>query len=80
VGTTERLSEELMRIFFERNITMLMVTHNIQDAVMLADEIFVFSGSTISHKVKISLPRPRMRESLHIEKLVKEVTKLIPEI
>ena len=38
---------------------MLMVSHNIEDTVLLADEIFVFSGGTISHRVPISLPRLR---------------------
>ncbi len=71
--TSARLSEELLQIFSERSITMLMVTHNIEDAAMLADEIFVFSGGTISHKVPVHLPRPRNRDDQHVEHIVKEV-------
>jgi NitT/TauT family transport system ATP-binding protein len=78
VETTEHLSKELLQIFAERDITMLMVSHSIEDAVLLADEILVFSGGTISHKISIDLPRPRNREDVHIEHLVKEVKKLIP--
>jgi NitT/TauT family transport system ATP-binding protein len=78
VETTERLSEELMQIFTERTITMLMVSHSIEDAVLLADEILVFSGGTISHKVPVTFPRPRNREDVHVEKMVKEVKKMIP--
>jgi NitT/TauT family transport system ATP-binding protein len=75
--TSEHLSHELLQIFSERNITMLMVTHNIEDAVLLTDEIFVFTGGTISHKVPISLPRPRNRETAEFEKIVKEVKRFI---
>jgi NitT/TauT family transport system ATP-binding protein len=75
--TSEHLSLELLQIFANRNITMLMVTHNIEDAALLADEIFVFSGKTISHKVPVTLPRPRDREDAHVEKVVKEVKRFI---
>ncbi|MBA3788787.1 ABC transporter ATP-binding protein [Patescibacteria group bacterium] len=78
VETTEHLSRELLQIFADRNITMLMVSHSIEDAVLLADEILVFSGGTISHKVPISFSRPRSREDIPTEKLIKEVKRLIP--
>ena len=78
VETTERLSEELLKIFASRDITMFMVSHSIEDAVLLADEIFVFSGGTISHKVPMTFPRPRNREDAQVEKMVKEVKRMIP--
>ncbi len=80
VETTEHLSEELMGIFASRNITMLMVSHSIEDAVMLADRVLVFSGGTISHHIAIPLERPRIRENTHVLRLVKEVKGLIPEM
>ena len=78
VETTEHLSQELLQIYAKRNITMFMVSHNIEDAVLLAGEIFVFSGGKISHKVPVTLPRPRNRESSAVEHLVKEVKGYIP--
>jgi NitT/TauT family transport system ATP-binding protein len=80
VETTEHLSDELLQIFATRDITMLMVSHSIEDAVLLADEIFVFSGGTISHKIPVTFARPRNREDVHVEKMVKEVKKLIPSM
>ncbi len=80
VETTEKLSEELLQIFAARNITMFMVSHSIEDAVLLADEIFVFSGGTIAHKIPVTLPRPRNREDVQVEKMVKEVKRLIPSM
>jgi NitT/TauT family transport system ATP-binding protein len=73
VETTERLSQELLQIFADRNITMLMVSHSIEDAVMLADEVFVYAQGTISHKIPIHLSRPREREDTDVLKLVKEI-------
>jgi NitT/TauT family transport system ATP-binding protein len=71
--TSEHLSQELLEIFAKRNITMLMVTHNIEDAALLADEIFVFSHGTISHKISVPFPRPRSREDAHLGKIIAEV-------
>ncbi|MDR3547660.1 MAG: ABC transporter ATP-binding protein [Candidatus Pacebacteria bacterium] len=78
VETTQRLSEELLQIFADRNITMLMVSHSIEDAVLLADEILVFSGGVISHTVPVTCARPREREDSRVEDLVKKVKHLIP--
>ncbi len=78
VETTEHLSLELLQIFADRNISMLMVSHSIEDAVLLADQVLVFSGGTISHRVPVSLSRPRSREDASVERLVKEVKHLIP--
>jgi NitT/TauT family transport system ATP-binding protein len=78
IETTEHLSLELLDIFAKRNIAMLMVSHNIEDAVMLSDEVFVFAGGVISHRVTIPLPRPRTRESQHVERLVRQVKAYIP--
>jgi NitT/TauT family transport system ATP-binding protein len=75
--TSEHLSQELLQIFASRDITMLMVTHNIEDAALLADEIFVFSDKTVSHKVPVPLARPRSREDVHLERIVKEVKRFI---
>jgi NitT/TauT family transport system ATP-binding protein len=77
VETTERLSEELLQIFADRNMAMLMVSHSIEDAVLLADEVFVYSGGTISHKVPIHLSRPRNREDAEVEHLVKEIRRFV---
>jgi NitT/TauT family transport system ATP-binding protein len=78
VETTEHLSTELMQIFADRKITMLMVSHSIEDAVLLADRILVFSGGTISHAAKVPFARPRSRENAEVEHLVKKVKGMIP--
>jgi NitT/TauT family transport system ATP-binding protein len=59
--TRERLNLELLRLWQNQNLTAIMVTHNIQEAVFLADRVFVLSPrpATISAEFRINLPRPR---------------------
>jgi NitT/TauT family transport system ATP-binding protein len=80
VETTERLSQELLDISASRNIAMLMVSHSIEDAVLLSDQVFVFAGGIISHRVPILFKRPRNRESIEVEQLVKKIKGFIPEM
>ncbi len=78
VETTQKLSEELLGIFASRPITVLMVSHNIEDAVLLADQVFVFAHKVIEHVIPVTLPRPRHATDPEFERLVKEIKGKIP--
>ncbi len=65
--TREQMSEELLRIWAKHHKTMLMVTHSIPEAVLLADRVLVMSprpGRLVAD-VAIPLPRPRSLDLLH---------------
>lgn len=63
--TAKKLREDLLRIWQERKVTIVMVTHLIEEAVLLADRIAVLSMSParIEATVKNVLPRPRIPRS-----------------
>jgi len=55
------LQEELIRIWSDTRKTVLFVTHNIDEAVVLADRVIVMTAhpGRIKAEVPIDLPRPR---------------------
>jgi NitT/TauT family transport system ATP-binding protein len=60
--TREYMQMELLRIWQEYRKTLIFVTHQIDEAVFLADRVVVLSkgpASTVKAVVEISLPRPR---------------------
>ena len=59
--TRERMAQELLRIWQARPVTVLMVTHSIGEAVLLADEVLVMNGrpATVTDRIAVDLPRPR---------------------
>jgi sulfonate transport system ATP-binding protein len=61
--TRLRMQRELERIWQEQRPTMIMVTHDIEEAVYLADKIVVLSRERdgIAEIMPVMLPRPRDR-------------------
>jgi ABC-type nitrate/sulfonate/bicarbonate transport system ATPase subunit len=63
--TRLKLQQELQRLWQDVGITMIMVTHDIEEAVFLADRIVVMSPrpGRIRRIVPVPLPHPRERTS-----------------
>jgi nitrate/nitrite transport system ATP-binding protein len=65
--TRAQLQDELMRIVAATGSTVLMVTHDVDEAVLLSDRIVMMTNgpaATIGEIVEVDMPRPRDRVAL----------------
>ena len=65
--TRFELTRLLLDIWSMKHTTILFVTHNIQEAVFLADRIIVMTPrpGKIASIIEVPLPRPRKEEQLY---------------
>jgi nitrate ABC transporter ATP-binding subunit len=65
--TRIELQDELMRLWETARTTILMVTHDVDEALFLADRVVMMTvgpAATIGDVLTVPLPRPRLRTSL----------------
>jgi len=75
--TRSKLQEELIDIWRRTNLTVIFVTHSVEEAVFLADRVIVMSASPgrIDCQIKIDLPRTRDVSSPEFNALRRDVTR-----
>ena len=78
VLTGERLREDILELWESGQIptkAMLVVSHNIEEAVMMADRVLIFSSNPgrIRAELPIALARPRNADSQEVRALIDEV-------
>jgi len=73
--TRVRMQQELLRIWEAQRTTMILVTHDIDEAIYLADRIVILSSrpGTIKRVVQVDLPRPRDRTGDSVTELRKSI-------
>ena len=59
--TRATMHELLQTLLDERPRTVVLVTHDVEEAILLSDRIVVMRGGAIAHEVAIEAPRPRSR-------------------
>lgn len=62
--TRMTLQEELTRIWQERRPTVIFITHDVPEAVFLANRVVVLSKGRVLDQIKVDLPRPRVWDDL----------------
>ena len=74
--TRDQLYGDLQRIFTQRRKTIVLVTHNIREAVCLGDRVVLLSPNPgrVRQVFDIDLPRPRRINDPALAKLAGEVT------
>jgi NitT/TauT family transport system ATP-binding protein len=73
-STRQSLQNELLRIHKQTRKTILFVTHNIEEAVLLGDRVVLLSNSTgqIKKEFVINSPRPRDINNRSLKEIVSE--------
>jgi ABC-type nitrate/sulfonate/bicarbonate transport system ATPase subunit len=63
--TRMKMHDQLIKIWKEKKITMVMVTHDVEEAVYLADHIFAMTPrpAILKEIIDVNLPHPRQRNS-----------------
>jgi NitT/TauT family transport system ATP-binding protein/sulfonate transport system ATP-binding protein len=61
------MQEELFRIWREEKVTMILVTHDLEEAIYLADRVLVLpkEKGAVPRLIDVDLPRPRDRSDAH---------------
>jgi NitT/TauT family transport system ATP-binding protein len=74
--TRDVLHDEITRIWAERRLTVLFVTHNVREAVRLAQRVVLLSSrpGRVAKEWRIDLPQPRRIEDAGVADLSIEIT------
>ena len=78
VLTAETLRTDLLDLWIEKRLptkAVLLVTHNIEEAVFMADRILVFSSNPgrVAAEIKVPFPHPRNRLDPDFRQMVDEI-------
>lgn len=73
------LEDEVIRLQQATNSTVLFITHNLEEAVYLAERVLILSNkpATIKAEIPVALPRPRDVSDPEFLKLRNEITDMI---
>lgn len=81
--TRIEMQQLIEKIWLETGFTAILVTHDISEAVTLADRVILLDGGKIDLDVDIDLPRPRHRDHPRWIQMEEEILKRVlnkPEI
>ena len=78
VLTGERPRDDILELWEEEQIStkaILVVSHNIQEAIMMADRVLIFASDPgrVRYEMRVDLPRPRDADSPEVRMLVDEI-------
>ncbi len=79
VQTRVLMHEELLRLWSEAKASVVFVTHDLEEAVALADKVYVLTAgpATVKSVYPVHLPRPRVVSEIRYDKAFIELSRTI---
>ncbi|MEC8882010.1 MAG: nitrate/sulfonate/bicarbonate ABC transporter ATP-binding protein [Pseudomonadota bacterium] len=83
--TADNLRNDLLQLWMKKTTkmqSMLLVTHNIEEAAVMADRILIFGHDpgSIRDEIKISVARPRSEKPIVVQSIMEEVYQKIAKV
>ncbi len=77
--TRHQMQNELLRIQAQQKITTIFITHDVEEAVTLADRVVILQPKPgrIEQIIPITLARPRNRASFELHQLKEQVFSIL---
>jgi len=74
--TREQMQQELLEIWQRTKVTVVFVTHSVEEAVVLSDRVVVMTAGPgrIEHDGRIALARPRDVSAIDFNEVRREIT------
>jgi NitT/TauT family transport system ATP-binding protein/sulfonate transport system ATP-binding protein len=74
--TREKLQQELLEIWERTKVTVIFVTHSVEEAVVLSDRVVVMTAGPgrIEHDARIELTRPREVSAIDFNQVRRDIT------
>ena len=77
--TRMRMQDEVLRLWEARGTTILLVTHDIDEAIYMSDRIVILSPrpGRVERTIAVDLPRPRQRNSAEFLRLRSDILEFL---
>ncbi|OUL28447.1 aliphatic sulfonate ABC transporter ATP-binding protein, partial [Nostoc sp. T09] len=71
--TRIEMQQLLEQLWQEQGFTALLITHDVEEAVVLADRVLLIENGQIGLDLQINLPRPRVRGDIVLAQTVEKI-------
>jgi sulfonate transport system ATP-binding protein len=71
--TRIEMQQLIEQVWLDRGFTTVLVTHDVNEAVALADRVVLMEGGRITVDLAIDLPRPRERGTIAFARYEREL-------
>lgn len=71
--TRQGLQQTLMRLYAEARKTIIFVTHDVEEALLLGDRILIMDSGRVKSILPVQLPRPRRAADTDFQKLRQKI-------